>query len=229
MKPLLLRVTAIAAVAVLSIGAGGSGNPNWSGVVNEGAGGSHVMGNPQAKVKLTEYVSYTCSHCATFHKSSYDALRMAYVMPGKVSINVQHLIRDPIDLTATLLANCGAPKDFFKRHNSLLYTQDKWLPKIEKMSNAQKARWQTGTTKARLQAIAGDFGFYALMASHGLSRAAADQCLGDEGLSRKLLEQTRQASEFGVQGTPSFAIDGELLEGTHDWDGLRTQLQARLP
>ena len=36
-------------------------------------------------------------------------------------------------------------------------------------------------------------------------------------------------AEFGVRGTPSFALNGILLAGTHDWATLRPQIDVRLP
>ena len=37
---------------------------DWSAVVNRTTAGGFIMGNPDAKVKLVEYGSMTCPHCA---------------------------------------------------------------------------------------------------------------------------------------------------------------------
>lgn len=219
-----LRAVAIVSAALLSVAA----HPNWTATVAVTPAGGHLLGNPAAKVKLVEYVSYTCSHCAHFQKQSEAMLRLAYVTPGKVSVEVRHLIRDPIDLTVAVLTNCGPPAGFFRSHSTFLATQDSWIHRIDTASDVQKQRWTNGTTAARLRAIATDFGFYAIMEQRGLGRAAVDRCLADEALSRRIAEQNGEAQRLGIEGTPSFLLNGLLLAGTHDWPSLEPQIKARL-
>ena len=186
-----------------------------------------MLGNPDAQVKLAEYISYTCPHCAHFHKQSDSTLRLTYVMAGKLSVEVRHLVRDPIDLTVAMLTNCGDPDGFFRRHGIFLNKQDSWIKLIGEASPAQKQRWTSGQLPVRLRAIASDFGFYAIMEQLGYGRAQVDRCLADKAMADKLLAQTEEAQKLGVQGTPSFVLDGVLLTGTYDWASLSPQLQAR--
>lgn len=219
-----IRIAAIAAAAVLSIAAGRS---DWTQTFAIGEGGSHVVGNPQAKVKLTEFISYTCPHCAQFHKQSDAALKLGYIQQGKVLVEVRHFVRDPVDLTVALLSNCGAPKQFFGNHNMFLHTQDRWIGVMDKASKGQQSRWTSGALGTRMKAIARDFGFYAMMEQRGYTRTALDRCLADEAKAKQLAAQTKAASEAGVEGTPSFMLNGSLLAGTHDWASLGAQLKAR--
>ena len=79
------------------------------------------------------------------------------------------------------------------------------------------------------RSIARDFGFYAIMQSRGYTAPQIDKCLADEALARRLAASTEEAgTKLFVTGTPSFAIDGVVLAGTHTWDALRPQLDARL-
>lgn len=221
------RLAAIAAIALLSIGAD-KPHPDWTTHVTVTAKGSHVLGNPEAQVRLTEFVSYTCSHCADFQKQSEAPLKITYVHPGKVSIEIRHLVRDPIDLTVAMLTNCGNPNRFFLNHSMFLHRQDSWMKAMGTASEAQKQRWVTGKTSARLQAIAHDFGFYELMEQRGYDRPTVNRCLADEAKAKKLTAQTQAAIDAGVDGTPSFMLDGVLLSGTHSWELLNTQLQGRM-
>lgn len=221
----LLKMAAIAVAAVVSIAAAPHGD--WTATYASGAGGSHVMGNPEAPVKLTEFISYTCSHCATFHKQSEAALKLAYIQPGKLSLEIRHLVRDPVDLAAGLIANCGDARGFFRTHNTLLQTQDKWITIMASASAGQKARWSSGDFSARMRAIASDFGFYQMMEQRGYQRPALDRCLADQAMARKLTAQTEAAIDAGVEGTPAFMLNGALLAGTHDWQELSSQIQAR--
>lgn len=226
-----MRLSAM--IATLAAALAGSTAPaaartNWTAKVTVAADGSHVLGNPDAKVKVTEYVSYTCPHCSTFQKESEAPMRLAYVMPGKVSVNVRHYLRDPVDLTVAMLTNCGDPAGFFKRHNIFLYNQEKWFAKMGDMSEAQRKRWTTGEMATRLQAVASDFDFYSTMAGQGYTRSKVNQCLSDMGTAKRLVAQTEAAQASGIEGTPSFAIDGALLAATHNWQALDMQIKARM-
>lgn len=202
---------------------------NWNAAVSVTQQGTHVLGNPAARIRLTEFISYTCSHCAEFEREADGPLRLAFVAGGQGAIEVRHFIRDPVDLTVALLTNCGPPAKFFLNHAAFLRSQAKWIVPLGNPSAAQRARWAGGSFVQRTRAIARDFGFYPIMRTRGYIPAQVDACLADEGLAKRLAAATAQAQEdFGVTGTPSFAIDGVVLTGTHTWAALRPQLEARL-
>jgi protein-disulfide isomerase len=227
-RPILTRLSILAATALLALGAAPPvPRGNWLATVAVTASGSHTLGNPAAPVKLVEYLSYTCPHCAHFQQDSEAPMKLAFIQPGKVQVEVRHFVRDPIDMTVAMLTNCGDPSRFFANHNLFLQSQERWLKLADTASPAQKARWTSGDHAARMRAIAGDFGFYAMMEARGYRRTDVDRCLADEGMARRIAEQTAKAGDDGVTGTPSFLINGVRLAGTHDWRTLSTQLQAR--
>jgi protein-disulfide isomerase len=189
--------------------------------------GTHLLGDPAAKVRLTEYISYTCPHCAHFNAESEASLRLTFVAPGKGSVEVVPYIRNPVDMAAALLVDCGGPAHFLRLHDDFLHSQTQWLAKIAVANDAQRARWESGAMGGRMRAIAGDLGFYQIMENNGFGRAQADHCLNDEAAMKRLAQQTEAAEKSGVEATPSFAIDGVVLAGTNDWAMLAPQLQAR--
>ena len=95
-------------------------------------------------------------------------------------------------------------------------------------SAPQKQRWTSGPMIDRHRAIANDFGFYAIMGQRGYSRPQIDRCLADEALARRIVGQRQVAIDAGVQGTPSFAINGERLDSVHDWASLEAAIKARI-
>lgn len=228
MRP--MRVMKIAGLAVAALFSLAAARPagDWNARIAVTPAGSHIIGNPAAALKLVEYISYTCSHCAHFDRTAGDPLRLFYVTPGTLSIEVRHLVRDPIDLTVAMLTNCGPPGKFSQNHTAFLRRQESWLARANGAGAAQQARWSTGDGLARRRAIADDFGFYPIMLARGYDRPTVDRCLGDEATARRLAEQTRAAVALGVQGTPSFALNDELLAGTHDWPALQVHLKARM-
>lgn len=221
------RLAAALALACAAAIAAAASN-NWVATFAETEGG-HVIGNPAAKTKVTEFVSYTCPHCAHFEQEAGGAIKLAWVQPGKVAVEVRHLVRDPIDLTAAILANCGAKEKFFQNHAMFMLQQDKWIAKAQAATEAQKQRWSSGTATARWKAIAADLGFYDMMVGRGYTRTQVDQCLSSEAAGRAIVEQSNAGAEaYGVRGTPSFALNGKLLDGVHTWDALQKAVQPAL-
>lgn len=202
---------------------------NWNAVVARTAADSHLLGNPNAPIKLVEYISYTCPHCAHFEAESDAQLRIGLVGPGKGSIEVRSFVRDPVDLTVALLAHCGPPSKFFGNHMTFLRHQSTWMEPIGRLSDAQKARWSNTDFAARMRAIASDLGLYSLMQARGYDRPTTDRCLADKALAERLAQHTKEATEKDfITGTPAFVLNGVPLSGTYTWATLKPQVEARL-
>lgn len=234
MKVLTRLVLAATAAGTLALGASAQQpaqgkvtlpGANWAGMLAETEGG-HRFGNPEAKVKLIEFMSYTCSHCADFAQKGDAAIKLAYVPTGKMSYEIRHLVRDPVDLAAAMLTHCGDPKKFGANHAAIMSRFEGWMDKARNTTQAQRSRWQFGTLSARLQAIASDLDFYDIMIGRGYTRSALDQCLSDDAKAKALAENSAaDVRKYGLTGTPSFVLDGQLLDGTHDWPSLEARLK----
>lgn len=218
----------ILAASASVLAAGAFAQSNWSRTMLRTPAGTNVLGNPQAKVRLTQYVSYTCSECARFQVEADAVLQLAYVPSGRLAIEVHHVIRSPIDLTAAMLANCGAKERFFLNHSALLFGQARWLKPLSGASSVQRARWVHPDLGTRNRSIAADFKLYDLMATRGYDRQSVERCLTDQAMADRLEAQSKAATTAGVTATPGFAINGKLLSNTHDWAGLRPQLDESL-
>lgn len=219
-----------AALAMVPLGAVAvaQGASNWGATVTENDGG-HLLGNPEAEIKLVEYVSYTCSHCAEFARKGEGAVKLAYVPTGKVSFEIRHLLRDSVDLTVAMLTHCGDPEKFPINHTAMMYKQDEWFERARNSTQAQRARWQFGSNAARRQAIASDLGFYDIMEDKGYGRVELDRCLSDEDKAKTLAETSRRDIEtHSLQGTPTFLINGEKLDGVFAWETLEPELNSRI-
>ncbi|QPC97915.1 thioredoxin domain-containing protein [Qipengyuania soli] len=228
-----LKALVIAAAGSLALGASAQDKPaalkgNWTAMVTETNGG-HLLGNPDAKTKLVEFMSYTCSHCAHFAQEGDGAIKLVYVPTGRMSYEIRHLLRDPVDLTAAMLTHCGSAKKFPLNHQAFMTKHPEWMEKARVTTQAQRARWQFGTLGARLQAIASDLDFYEIMESRGYGRAEVDKCLTDEAKASQMADLSRaDIATWDLKGTPSFVLDGQLLEGTHSWADLRPKLDSAL-
>ena len=66
------------------------------------------------------------------------------------------------------------------------------------------------------------------MEMRGYERVEVDRCLADGAKESELIQNSRADTErLQLRGTPSFAINGTLLDGVHRWLDLRPELDAR--
>lgn len=221
-----MKRLALAALAALALPAAPAAAQNWNAEYVETAQG-HRVGNPDADLNIIEFVSYTCPHCANFEEVSEAELKYFYIHEGHATLEVRHLIRNVVDIAAALVTECGPDENFFGNHRIMLVEQDVWLPRAQNLTEAQQARWGRGTIPERMRAIADDLGWYELYEPRGYTVTQLDQCLSDVDRANALAAASSvNAQEFGVQGTPSFVLNGELLDGVHDWPALSQVLLA---
>jgi protein-disulfide isomerase len=219
------RIIAAVALLLAAMPPAYAAGKNWLGTTAVTPGG-HRVGNPAAKTKLMEFVSYTCPHCGHFFKEADGAIKLTLIQPGKASVEIRHLIRDPVDYAAVVLSECGDPKRFFARHDMFFAEQDTWLDKLRETTRAQQERWYTGTIPERLRAAAGDAGFYEMMETQGVSRAQADACFNDTKKVQALFDQSKAAADkYGVNSTPSFVVNGKTVDA-HSWGELKPLLAS---
>ncbi len=234
LRPLIaltaFALTAASAALLPVAGTAQSAATAWTDKVSQSDVGGHVRGNAAAPQKIIEYMSYTCPHCAAFEQESNPALADGFIATGKTSLEVRNFIRDPVDLTVALLARCGEPRSFFRRHKGLLASQKTWLGKAGSMGRVGQAAWYQGDTNARLQRIASDLGLYDELRRHAplATDAQINACLANKTEQNKVLAMTKFATDtVKVQGTPSFTLGGKLLANVYDWKSLEPLLASR--
>jgi protein-disulfide isomerase len=199
-------------------------------VVNATPAGGFMMGNPNAKVKLVEYGSLTCPHCKAFDDEGVPTLIGKYVKSGQVSWEFRNYVRDPFDLTASLIARCNGAKSFFPLMRALYDNQMGWVGKIQATPQAQLESLQNlPPTKEFVQA-AKFAGLQDFAAARGVPVAKSNQCLGNENSINQLVQMTSDATnQFpNFPGTPTFVINGKMVENTATWALLEPQLKKAL-
>jgi protein-disulfide isomerase len=180
---------------------------DWSQVARPTAKGAYVFGNPAAGTKLIEYGSYTCSHCADFANESAAVLKGQMIKSGKVSLEYRHLIRDPADLGAAILARCAGPRGFAGAHAMIFATQATWpLP-----------------VQARRYADAG--GLTAAMRARGVTLPRINACFANKAETDRITAMTGDAP-VEVRSTPTFYLDG-ALQPPSTWAQLEPVLRAK--
>lgn len=226
MKPVLTLSAALASLAL--IGAAPAA-PNWATTVMQGANGAYVMGNPKAKVRLVEYASYTCGHCAHFSEEASVPLKRDYVARGNVSFEFRNAVRDQFDMTAALLARCGGAGRFFGNTDAIMASQPQWLGKAQAFLDANNARLAKLPPSEGFKAIMRGVGLDAVMKTRGFTVAQLDACLVNKPNQDRVVALTRQAWQVDkILGTPAFKINDVMLTGNGHWDIVEGAIKSAL-
>lgn len=197
---------------------------DWARAVVATPEGGFRMGNPAARVKLVEYGSLTCGHCAAFARDGMNSLVGTYVRSGKVSYEYRNFILNGLDVAATLVARCGGAARFFPVADKLYATQPQWMGRVSALTAAQKAQLNALPEAARLGRLAELAGLTGLAAQHGIAPVQSKRCLADQASVDRLGKIAEAASTQGVSGTPTFFLNGTNI-GTQNWATLEPILR----
>jgi protein-disulfide isomerase len=187
---------------------------DWTTTVTATLEGGYRMGNPSARVKLVEYGSMTCPHCARFDESGVPNLISQYVKTGKVSYEFRNYVRDALDVTASLLARCNGARSFFPVTRALFKSQQDWESKVDQVPGDQLKAWDDLPNNRKFLAVAKGIGLQQLAAQHGVPATRSSQCLANESSIDRLVQMTGEATTRfpDFKGTPSFVINGNLVD-----------------
>jgi protein-disulfide isomerase len=203
---------------------------NWTDVVNATSAG-FMVGNPNAKVKLIEIGSLSCPHCKAFEDEGLPTLLGKYVKSGQVSWEFRpYVIHGPIDMAADLVVRCNGPKTFYPLVQAIYKDQAVWMGKVEAAPQDKLTQIQNLPTDQVFVAMANFLGLQDWAAARGVPKAKTNQCLSDQKMIDKEVQLTADVNTQypAFEGTPSFIINGTLLQQTADWEKLQPQLDAAL-
>jgi protein-disulfide isomerase len=198
----------------------------WTEVVSATPEGGFLMGNPNAPVKLVEYASLTCPHCAAFSKDAGEPLRNEFIKSGKVSWEFRNFLLQPVDVAVSLLTRCQGAGPFFKLAEQVFAEQANWGAKFQDISKAEQERIQALPDQERVGAIAKAGQLDAFFRARGLPEAKINACLADKAATDELVKIRQKAVDMGVDGTPSFFLNGAKLDNVFDWASLEPKLRA---
>ena len=166
------------------------------------------IGNPDAKVKITEYASFTCPHCANFHDTVFKPLKADYIDTGKVHFTYREVYFDRYGLWAAMVARCGGDMRYFGISDILFDTQKEW-PASDDPNVVVENLKKIGRTA-------------------GMDDVTLDACMKDGAMAEamvKRFEENMKADE--VEGTPTLFING-VKHANMSYDDLKAIIEAEL-
>lgn len=170
---------------------------------NKWDGPEYEIGNPNAKVKLVEYASAACPHCARFDAQVFPQLKAKYIDTGKVKYAFREmLVGDEgevnVAAVAFLMARCAG--------------HDKYMDVVEQVFRAQPEIFQSNDVKGVFVRIA---------KANGLSEAQLDACLNDKSAVDALNARVDHAEKIDkIDSTPTLIANGKKLKQKpgQEWD-----------
>ena len=148
-----------------------------------------TLGSPDAKVKITEYASFTCSHCANFHETVFKSLKADYIDTGKVEFTYREVYFDRYGLWAAMVARCGGEMRYFGISDILFETQSEW-PASQDPTVVVENLKKIGRTA-------------------GMDDATLDACMKDGAMAEAMVARFEANMKAdGVEGTPTLFING---------------------
>jgi protein-disulfide isomerase len=204
-RSVLLAGAAIAALAATPALAQEEGAPvDLAELLKPPALGDMALGADEgAKVTIVEYASATCPHCAAFHKDVWPKLKADYIDTGKIRFIFREFpLNDPA-LAAFMIAR-AAPKDsYFPLIGVFFDTLETWAkdPANGLLNIAKQA---------------------------GFTQEKFDATLKDEKLAKGIMEIRDAGAKFGVQGTPTFFLNGKPMRGEVTYDSLKADIDKLL-
>ena len=161
--------------------------------------GEYFLGDPNAPITVVEYASMSCPHCAAFHINTLPIIKKEYIDTGKVKL----VFRDfPFNLPAlqgSMITRCVGEELYFKYLNALFSLQRQWAK-----------------SKGSRESL------FKILNNSGMSKEEFDKCLNDKDLENKILShQLKAQKNLNIRTTPSFVINGKLLEGNKSIETFR--------
>ncbi len=200
----------------------------WAEQITATPEGGFLMGNPNASVKLIEYGSRTCPHCAKFTEEGFPQLKSKYIATGKVSYEFRDFVIHPMDLSAILVGQCNGPSTFFPILEQMMADQPNVFPKLDKLPPTFQQALASKTPNEQAVAWAEQLGYIQFVGQRGVPEAKARACLSDpkgvEAISKHMQDAV---SRYNVSFTPFFIVnDKPAGDGATVWSALEPALKG---
>ena len=204
-------------------------NGDWTQTVAKTPEGGFRMGNPDAPVKLVEYGSLSCSHCAEFEAQGAPELKDTYVKSGQVSWEFRPYLLFPTDPGVSMLLECQSETAFFPLLDQLYATQAEWMGRIQALPQDQLQALQAMPPRDAAALVVRAGGLDEFFRQRGMSASRIQSCLADQKVLEQVAAIKAKGDAEGVNGTPSFFINGKFLENTASWAALEPEIRAAIP
>lgn len=161
------------------------------------------LGNPNAKVTVAEYASLGCPICAKWNNEDFAAFKAKYIDTGRVHYILKEMLTgdEPVAAAGFLLARCAG--------------KDKYFQVVDAVWRQEQDLLETGRgadERDRLMKIG---------QSMGMTEQQVNDCITNDAALEALNKRvTDSANAAKIDSTPTFVINGKVMEGPPDMGAL---------
>jgi protein-disulfide isomerase len=187
------RILIVAAALALLVGA------LTARAADAGRFADQTLGAAEAPVTVVEYFSPTCPHCAHFRRETLAALTPKYVDSGQVRFVFHEFpVHPDADTPIFLLAHCVGEEGYWKV--------------IDQVTAAPGLGVSEQPRRRRIALLQ-------IARSLGMSTRRARTCLADARGAQRVKDRFwRDMDKDGIDGAPTFVVNGVRLDGAHAWE-----------
>lgn len=163
------------------------------------------LGDPNAPIKVVEFFSMTCGHCANFHNITFPKVKSDMIERGLIKFEMRPFPLDGLALRGHALARSLPMPRYFPMVKALMSQHKKWVRAEDPLAALMKI--------ARLA---------------GISEAEFNKIMTNRVLLEKLVEMRQKAlNDWNVSSTPSFVInDDKVLSGNMNYETFVEEINA---
>ncbi|MBC8506725.1 MAG: DsbA family protein [Anaerolineales bacterium] len=171
----------------------------------------NAMGDPNAPVVIEEFSDFGCGHCGNFATSTGELIADTYVADGQVyfiSRSVGSMLNQTTSPKLSEAAYCAGDQNKYWEYHDLIYANQIAL---YSSNNAPVDRY------IELFATAVEIDLDAFSA-----------CLDGGKFTDQVAQDQLDAVQAGINSTPSFSINGQLLIGNRPVEDFQAAIDAAL-
>jgi len=169
-----------------------------------------TQGNPKAPITMVEYAAPSCPHCAHFDMTLFPYLKKNYIDTGKVYYVFRVFPLSQVDVAAESMARCLPADNYFQFIDLLFRNQPKWDPDGYQIPDVHAALVDMGRIA-------------------GMSADQVDKCIGDPNANKRAADVGAYAqTTYGINGTPTFLVNGQTAPPFESPDDIKTYLDGVL-
>jgi len=168
----------------------------------------NTMGNPNAPVRIIEYADFQCPFCQRYWQDTEPQIIKTYIATGKVYYEYRSVgaFIGPDSALAAEAAYCAGDQNKFWEYHDVLFSN--WTGENVGDFATPKLRQHAATV--------------------GLDQNTFDQCLNQGKYVDRVQQDVTNANADGIHSTPSFLINGKLVEGAQPFDVFQKAIETAL-
>ncbi len=164
------------------------------------------LGKPDAPIKMIEFASLTCGHCARFHNEVMPTIKEKYINNGKIFFTYKDFPLDKFALKASIISRCSGNKNYFSFLDVFYKKQSSWTKSQDPFKSLLK-----------------------IAKIGGLKDEEIKVCVGNKSIEDGLLKDRLQSSKkYDITATPTIYLNGKKYTGDLTLEALELKINSLL-